>query len=512
MSRVVVIGAGMGGLAVAARLAAQNHAVSVVERSETHGGKVGRYECDGFAFDTGPSLLTLPAVYRDLFITTAKSRHGGALEDHVDLVPVDPAFHYRFPDGTEVDLPDASRDGAARAFDEALGGAAAGSGRSPGQQWTALLDHAAEVWAVTRVPFLHRPLDGPATLLRNSIRLRDLRTVRPFTTLRGLGRRYLVDPRLRMLLDRYATYSGSDPRSAPAALVVVPYVEQAFGAWHVRGGLRNLADAVHTRCVELGVGFTFGDAVTGLTERAGRVGGVRLASGKTIAADIVVSDADAAGLYRELMPPPFERIASGPLRQLARSTPSSSAFTLLLALEGRTPGMRHHTVLFGPDYDAEFDALFGRDPRLPDDPTIYVCAPDDPAMRPDADHESWFVLVNAPRHRTRPGDGVDWDEPGLADRYADQVLALLAARGIDVRDRILWREVRTPADLERDTASPGGSIYGSSSNGARSAFLRPANRSPVPGLFLVGGSSHPGGGLPLVALSAEIVAELIGPA
>ncbi|MCW2699450.1 MAG: phytoene desaturase, partial [Blastococcus sp.] len=137
-------------------------------------------------------------------------------------------------------------------------------------------------------------------------------------------------------------------------------------------------------------------------------------------------------------------------------------------------------------------------------------APDDPALRPDEDSESWFVLVNAPPHR--PEGGVDWNEPGLAERYAARVLDVLARRGLDVRDRISWSVARTPADLARDTGSVGGSIYGTSSNGARAAFLRPANASPVPGLFLVGGSSHPGGGLPLVALSAEIVAGLVGPA
>jgi phytoene dehydrogenase-like protein len=144
------------------------------------------------------------------------------------------------------------------------------------------------------------------------------------------------------------------------------------------------------------------------------------------------------------------------------------------------------------------------------DPTVYVSAPDDPALRPDDDSESWFVLVNAPRHD--PAGGVDWDAPGLADRYAARLLDVLARRGLDVRDRLRWCVSRTPADLARDTGSPGGAIYGTSSNGARAAFLRPANAAPVRGLFLVGGSAHPGGGLPLVLLSAEITAGLIGPA
>ncbi len=195
---------------------------------------------------------------------------------------------------------------------------------------------------------------------------------------------------------------------------------------------------------------------------------------------------------------------------------------LLLALRGRTLDLAHHTVLFpelgvgGTGYDDEFDAVFGSGrrrgrPSAAPDPAVYVSAPDDPALRPHDDAEAWFVLVNAPRHAPHdPRAGIDWRAPGLAEAYADHVLAVMARRGLDVRERVLWREVRTPADLEAATGSVGGSIYGSSSNGARAAFLRPANRSAVPGLLLVGGSSHPGGGIPLVLASAAITADLVG--
>ena len=497
MARVVVVGAGLGGLAAAARLAAAGHAVTVVEQAPEIGGKLGWYARDGHGFDTGPSLVTLPQVLEDLFAAT-----GDPLHQVLDLQRLDPAVAYRFADGTTTAVPGRLADIAAR-LDADLG---AGTGA----QWSALLARAEAMWAATEQPFLRSPLAGAATLARLARNASDLRTVAPGRTLRGLGRRYLTDPRLRVLLDRYATYSGSDPRRAPAALLTVPWVEQAFGSWYVRGGLRRLPEAVAGRAVERGAVVRTGCAVREVLVAAGRAAGVRLADGTRLPADVVVCNADAAALYGRLLPrrAPVRRARAA----LRRVVPSSSGLVLLLALRGRTPGLAHHTVLFPADYDAEFDALFGRrGPKRPvEDPTVYVSAPDDPATRPDPDSESWFVLVNAPRHE--PDGGVDWTAPGLADACADRVLTTLADRGLDVRDRVRWRVVRTPADLERETASPGGSIYGPSSNGARAAFLRPANAAPLPGLFLVGGSAHPGGGLPLVTLSAQIVAGLVGPA
>ncbi|MHB1612820.1 MAG: phytoene desaturase family protein [Actinomycetes bacterium] len=515
MSRVVVVGAGMGGLAVAARLARSGHRVTILEQSATWGGKLGWYERAGFAFDTGPSLLTLPTVYRELFSST-----GRPVQELVELVPVPGATSYRYPDGTRVELPNLDRTGVVRELDSALG-------PGTGAAWSHFLDRAERIWDATRGPFLTSPLTGPIDLVRQSHRVSDLRAVAPWRTLAGLGRQYLSDERARMLLWRYATYTGSDPRRAPAALAVVPYLEQAFGSWYVTGGLRRLGTALVGRCGELGVTLQLGAPVGRISISGGRVDGVVLADGHRLAADVVVSDVDAAHLYGELLDPrvaaPWPRVLPAlprgrTTRPDRRTTRSSSGVVLLLALNGRTPRMAHHTVLFGADdtsgYAAEFDALFARDPAPVDRPTIYISAPDDPGLRPDDGHESWFVLVNAAPHGAgEPGDGtLDWRAPGLAERYADHVLAEMAARGLEVRDRLVWRVVRTPADLAEETGAVGGSIYGSSSNGVRSAFLRPANRSRLAGLFLVGGSAHPGGGLPLVALSARIVSDLIGPA
>jgi phytoene desaturase len=499
VARILVVGAGMGGLAVAARLAARRHEVTVLEQAPTVGGKLGSFSRDGFTFDTGPSLLTLPAVYRDLFRST-----GSPLEDVVELVEVDPVCHYRFADGTWLDVPNVSRPRIRQALDGALGTGA-------GRDWDRLLERGQRIWQATRTSFLEAPVSGPADLARMAHRFGDLRAVAPWHSLRGLGRGYLRDPRLRVMLDRYATYAGSDPRRAPAALAVIPYVETAFGAWYVRGGLHRLAAALADRAVERGVRVRTGAEVIGVVAHNGRVTGVRLADGSGLTADVVVSDVDAAHLYGDLL-------ADAPRQERARArraARSLSGFVLLLALRGRSARQRHHMVLFPGRYDAEFDAIFGTPARPVADPAIYVAAPDDPATRPDDNSEAWFVLVNAPPHLSRAGDprqAVDWDADGLGEAYADHVLDAMAARGVDVRDRIRWREVRTPADLGRATHTPSGAIYGAAGHGVRGAFLRPANRSPVPGLFLVGGSAHPGGGLPLVGLSAAIVADLIGPA
>lgn len=480
MSRVVVVGAGVGGLAAACRLAARGHRVTVLEAAEQVGGKLGTYEREGFRFDTGPSLLTMPEVFRDLFAAT------GGWPPSLVLERLDPLIRHRFADGTWLDTSDDLTVLTDR-LDAALGVGA-------GADWRAFLERAGRIWEASRGPFLESPLHGPRTLASLALRHPgDLATLTPGRTLRALGRRYLRDPRLRVLLDRYATYTGSDPRLAPAALAAIPFIEQQQGGWYVEGGLHRIAEALLQRALDLGVEVRLGTRVSRILDPAT---GVVLADGSEVSADLVVANTDAAHLYGDLVP---SRRAS---RRLARTTPSLSGFVLLLALRGRSADQAHHTVLFPADYDAELDAVFGSRPV--DDPTVYVCAPPDGAPN---GHETWFVLVNAPRQGP-----FDWRAPGVREGYAERVLKVMAERGLDVRDRLLWREVRTPADLEDRTGSVGGAIYGSSSNGARAAFLRPANRSPVPGLFLVGGSSHPGGGLPLVALSARIVSELVGPA
>ncbi|HVM14559.1 MAG TPA: phytoene desaturase family protein [Egibacteraceae bacterium] len=486
--RVVVVGAGVGGLAAAARLAAVGHDVVVCEQAATVGGKLARHEADGFAWDTGPSLLTMPQVLEELFAAT-----GDPLDGVLRLHPVEPIARYRFHDGTVLDST-ADLDAFCDRLDDAL---RPGSG----DDWRRLMRRAGAMWRAVEQPFLRSPIGGARWFARQALRLGDLATVAPHRSLRSLGRTHLRDPRLRILLNRYATYTGSDPRRAPAALAVIPYAEQRFGAWYVEGGLYRIADALAERACERGAQIRTGADVRGISLSGGRVTGVTLADGERLRADVVVANADAAHVYRDLLAPSAGRRAAAALR---RAVPSLSGFVVLLGLSGRTPDPVHHRVLFPRHYDGEFDAIFGRHPRPVTDPTVYVASPDDAAAAP-AGAESWFVLVNAPRHGI-----VDWADEGLADDYAGHVLAVLASRGLDVRHRVVTRRVVSPADLALRTRAPGGAIYGTSSNGLRSAFRRPANVTAVPGLFLVGGSSHPGGGLPLVVLSAGIVADLVG--
>ena len=489
--RVAVIGGGMAGLATAARLAKKGHHVRLFEASARLGGKCQSKNIDGFIFDTGPSLLTLPAVYRDLFIKTGKR-----IEHLVELKPVDPSFEYIFHDGKRVVFPNLSHNGTVKAIAEAFG-------EQAGQDWHKLLTRAEAMWESSRESFIEGELKSLLPFIKRRSFFRDLFTIAPWRSLRSLTKDLTDNSYLQKIVDRYATYTGSDPREVPAVLLTIAFVEEAFGAWHIQGGIGELGVKLANRVSELGVEVHLNSRVVEIQVFEGRATGVTLADGSRFECDVVVSNSDATELYEYLIKD--EPRTKKARKSLKRATPSLSGFSLLLSLKGKSE-VKHHTVLFPEDYDDEFDAIFKRK-EPPKDPAIYICNPKDNSMVPSAEHEAWFVLINAPRHE--PRDGTDWDSPGLKERYADQIINQLEARGITVKDRIINMEIRTPADLERDYRAPGGSIYGTSSNGMRSAFFRAKNRSPIENLYCVGGSAHPGGGLPLVALSAEIVAAAI---
>jgi len=490
MARIVVIGAGMGGLAVAARLATVGHRVTVCEAGATHGGMVGQYQRDGFRFDTGPTLLTLPAVYRDLMLKTGRTR----LEDEVELRPVDPGSRHQLPDGTRFELANASRAKVVQALDDALGGGA-------GARWGELLERGRGVWEATRRPLLEEPLpDDPTPLHRDPYLPAKRRRLlgRPVSTLAEVAARELRDPRLTALLDEYALRSGIDPRRAPASLTALPYMEQSFGVWYVTGGMRALADAVLRRCRQRRVELRFDTRVERVLGRE-RVEGVLLADGTRLEADAVIAGTDPRGFGTEAAAP------------VPAPGDSPGRLTVLLALRGDRPGdAPHRTVVHAAEREDELDALFPAavpapgavpDARLCDRPTTQLLRPDDPTLAP-AGHEAAVLTVTVPSQAR-----FDWTAPGRAEAYADAVLAH-AAPGL--RERLLWREVRTPADTERESGAPGGCVPGPALAGAGGGYLRTANRTALPGLYLVGGGAHPGGGLARVGMSATVTAELVG--
>ncbi|POX50314.1 phytoene dehydrogenase [Streptomyces sp. Ru72] len=488
-----MIGAGMGAMAAAARLAVAGHRVVVYERTETYGGAVRRFERDGFRFDTGPGLLTLPAVYRDLFVKTGKE----PLEDCVDLVQVDPSSRHVFADGTEVALPNASRAGVVAALDEALGAGA-------GERWGDFLVRAREAWDRTRRPLLEEPLwpnwqvlaekePYPAVPHKRLLRTRRART------LTEIAFWELRDDRLEALLVSHALAYGLSPWTAPASAAVLPYMEHAFGTWYVRGGMRELARAVYERCRKRRVEFVFGAEVTRIVEKDGRAAGVQLADGRVAETDHVVADVHPARL-RALTDRSLD--GEGDVGSDPGAVPPSR-FTLLLALRGgREPGAVHRTVVHPAAPESEWDFLASPGGDVPPPPTVTVLRPDDRTLAPDSEHES--VVASAVVSSEAP-----WEDEGTVRRYTDLLLEAAEKAIPGLPERLLWHEVRAPGHIEDETGAPSGAVPAPALAAGKGRFLHPANTTRLPGLHRVGGWSHPGGGLPHAGMSGALVAGLI---
>ncbi|MER6957357.1 NAD(P)/FAD-dependent oxidoreductase [Streptomyces sp. NPDC000618] len=508
MAGIAVIGAGMGALTAAARLAVAGHRVTVYERTGTYGGAVRRFEREGFGFDTGPGLLPLPAVYRDLFVKTGKE----PLEACVELVQVDPSARHLFADGAEVSLPNASRAGVVSALDGALGAQA-------GQRWGDFLVRAREAWDRTRRPLLEEPLWPNWSVLADNepypaVPHKRLLRTRRAGTLAEVGAWELRDPRLAALLEGHALAYGLDPRVTPASAAVLPYLEHAFGTWYVRGGMRELARAVYERCLARRVEFVFDAEVARILEKDGRAAGVELAGGTLAEADFVVAPGGVANGPGSVSAGPGSvsagpgGIAGGPGSiaglpgrgegEIAPQQGLPSRLTVLLALRGARPeGAAHRTVVHTADREAELESLFGMTPSVPAQPTVTVLRPDDARLAPDGDHESATLSAVVPA-------GAE-----IRDEHVEALLAAAERAVPGLRDRVLWREVRTPADVERETGAAGGAVPAPALAAAGGRLLHPANSTGLQGLFTVGGWSHPGGGLPHAGMSGALVSGLI---
>jgi len=362
---------------------------------------------------------------------------------------------------------------------------------------------------------------GPIFLLRERPALRDLLSRRGLDAARidahlsmhTAVSKFFRDPRLVQLFDRYATYNGSSPYRAPATLAMIPYIELAGGGWYIQGGLYRLAERLLAVAQELGVEFRPNSEVAEViveekpNGRRAKAAGVRLASGEELRADSVIINADPMYSYPALIPTRYQDRAL--VRRMRELEPSCSGFVLLLGVKGSYPELAHHNVFFGKDYPAEFRAIFEDGTPAPD-PTIYVTCTSrsDPTQAPPG-HSNLFVLVNAPALPSGHSNTALWKE--WAPPYRDAIIAHLEEAGLPgLGSRIVYEQIITPQDFKEKYNAWRGSIYGLSSNSRRTAFLRPPNRAPgLDNLYFVGGSVHPGGGIPLVLLSARLVTRMV---
>lgn len=483
MSDAIVIGAGVGGLSAAICLAAAGTRVRVLESASEIGGKAGVAVVDGVEVDTGPSVLTMPAVFEQLL-----AKAGMRLEEEAPLVRADPFYRYLWPDGTRLDLPP-DLEGTLRAVRGVLGAEAA-------DDLDAFLGYAREIWEIALPRFITAEVPSLSTFLwLGAGGIREAAKLDAFSTMWSAIERRVRSQKLRDLLARYATYNGSDPRRAVGTLNCIAHVELTGGAASIRGGTYELVRALHRAASRLGVRFELGCEVGSIDFVRGRVSGVTTADGRPLSSGRVVANADAA-LVADVLAPRAAKRLGGALRE-----PSTSGLCLVVRA-ARQADRAAHTVLFPRHYEDEFTDLFDRR-RPPHEPTVYVCAQEKSNERAGwPDHEPLFVMVNAP---AEPRDGRS-DEARWVELERVAMGRLRAAGVVGAEDQVVWR--RSPTDLARRFPGSRGAIYGAASHGWDAAFKRPANRvKGVEGLYLASGSAHPGGGLPLVALSGMTAAK-----
>jgi 1-hydroxycarotenoid 3,4-desaturase len=485
--RVIIVGAGIAGLASALALSARGLDVTVVERGPAPGGKMRQVGIGPARIDSGPTVFTMRWVFEELF-----GLAGQNFSDQVRLRPLNVLARHAWDQDTRLDLFAEE----ARSV-EAIGDFA---GLAEARRYQTFCADSRRIYQILEQPFLRAAKPSlPGLATANGLRgLLELRKIRPFTTMWNALGDYFHDPRLRQLFGRYATYCGSSPYRAPATLMLVAHVEQQ-GVWIIEGGMHALATALSDCATAHGASFRYNAEVREVITAHGRASGVRLASGEQLDADAVIVNADVGAVASGLLGAAINS-AAAPIAPKSRSL-SAITWSMVAKTEGFP--LSRHSVFFSRDYKAEFDDIFGRG-EVPGEPTVYICGQDridDEAMIRDGGEEELLVLINAPP----VGDRKTFEAAEVA-RYTERTFGVLARCGLHVHARPQATTITTPSDFNRLFPATGGALYGRASHGWTSSFVRPGAKTTIPGLYLAGGSTHPGPGVPMAALSGRSAA------
>lgn len=478
--KAAVIGSGVGGLAIAIRLANKGYKVTVYEKNTLPGGKISEIHQQGYRFDTGPSLFTLPDLVENIF-----KESGEKLSDYLNYSRLDNNCKYFFNDGSEFVFYH-DKDKLKTEIES-----------KTNESYHAIakrLSDSEEIYNISAPVFLFSNFHKLANFntppyKKIALKLHKLNFM---STMHRANRRDFKDPRIVQLFDRYATYNGSDPYRAPATLNMIAHLENNIGAFFPKKGMYSIVESLYRLGLKKGVRFEFNSLVSKITVEHKKVKGV-VANGQTQNYDIVVSDTDVKYLVNNLMESPLAK-------RVNRSEPSSSALIFYWGIKRRFDQLDVHNILFGGDYKKEFDTIFQTRSVIAD-PTVYIFV-SSKAVKSDAPEgcENWFVMINTPSD-----SGQNWQQV-ISDARKNIVKKIGQTLGTDIESLIEFEEIRSPLDIEKWTLSSKGALYGAASNSMFSAFLRHPNMmSSIKNLYFVGGSVHPGGGIPLCLASAAIV-------
>ncbi|MEC1184442.1 phytoene desaturase family protein [Bacillus altitudinis] len=488
MKKVIIIGGGLGGLSAAIRLQSRGFQVTILEKEAALGGKLQRHQASGYSFDLGPSTITMKAYFEEVF-TSCHRR----MEDYVTFYPIFPLTKNVFSDGHTVEFtPDI----------EQMESQIAVFSPEDAKRYRAFLQESKKLFQMAEEQFLNRLLLSWKD--KADIKLmKALLAVKPFTSVQRLLRQYFRHPHTLAMFGRYATYIGSSPYEAPAIFNMMAYLEGEKGIYGIKGGTYRLVEAFETLAKELGVQIHLNERVKKIHVKNKRIQGVETDQ-QLYEADQVIAGADALTVYRQLIDE--EDRPSFGNQKLANIEPSLSGFVLLLGVPKVYEQLSHHNVFFPENYEQEFKDIFQKK-QLPHDPTLYICysGHSEPALNGGPGRSNLFVLANAP-YVTKEQN---WDM--LKETYGQHMKTKLKEKGLfDLDQLVEFEAVQTPLDLQQKTGAYHGAIYGMSSNSFKQAFFRINNQSKdIEGLWFVGGTSHPGGGTPMVTKSGQLVAEAI---